>query len=63
MSFGKQSAVHNHLSTKLSVVSRRGAQEDPHEAAVEQTHHDEGRFAERAPPDQVAEPEEVHSHA
>jgi hypothetical protein len=61
MSFGKQTDVHNHLSTKHPMFSRRMAQ-DNQEVKLEPTHNEE-RFAERAPPVKVEDPDDIHSHA
>ena len=62
MSFGKQSDVHNHLSTKHPMFSRRMNQEIVHEAKTEPAHNEE-RFAERAPPIKMEVPKDTHSHS
>jgi hypothetical protein len=62
MSFGNQSGVHNHLSTKHPLFSHRMTQDNVQEKIVGPLHV-EGRFAERAPPVEVEESEAVHSHA
>jgi hypothetical protein len=61
MSFGNKSAVKNHLSTKHPLLSRTTAENKEHEKIIEPLHI-ESRFAERAPPVEVEEPEEIHSH-
>jgi len=61
MSFGNKSPVHNHLSTKHPLFSHRMAQDAVQEKIVEPLHI-ESRFAERAPPVTVEEPEAVHSN-
>ena len=61
MSFGNKSPVHNHLSTKHPLFSHRVTQDNVQEKVVEPLHI-ESRFAERAPPVTVEEPEAVHSH-
>ena len=61
MSFGNTSAVHNHLSTKHPLFLHHDPQDDAREKIVEPLHI-ESRFAERAPPVEMEEPEEVHSH-
>jgi hypothetical protein len=61
MSFGNKSPVHNHLSTKRPQYLHRTIEDDAQEKRVEPLHI-ESRFAERAPPVEVEEPEEVQSH-
>jgi hypothetical protein len=60
MSFGNKSAVKSHLTTKHPLFSRTADGNKEHEKIVEPLHI-ESRFAERAPPVEVEEPEEVHS--
>ena len=60
MSFGNKSAVHNHLSTKHPLFSHRTVENDVQEKIVEPLHI-ESRFAERAPPVEIEEPQEIHS--
>jgi len=54
MSFGNKSAVHNHLATKHSLFPRVTALDAKDERFVEPL-HDEGRLAERAPPEKAEE--------
>jgi hypothetical protein len=62
MSFGHQSDVHNHLSTKHPLFSHRMVEDNAHGKIVE-PERDEGQSAERAPPAKIAKPEVVHSHS
>jgi hypothetical protein len=55
MSFGKQSDVHNHLSTKHPLFSHRTLEENAQQRIVEPI-NDKERFAERGPPDKVEKP-------
>jgi len=61
MSFGNKSPVHNHLSKKRPLFLHRAVEDTAQQKVIEPLHI-ESRFAERAPPVEVEEPEEFHSH-